>query len=226
MANELKFDPEQRVAIDTNRMNWQSSPYPGLWRKRLEFSSGKAGRVTTLVRFQLGTTFPFNEHPQGEEILVLEGTFSDESGDYPAGYFLLYPHGTRHSPFSQAGGLIFIKQRQYPGPDRERLSIDTKALLWSAGAVPGIEFKLLYAHADYPERMQLEYWQPGAVASRNSHPHSQEILVLKGSLEDEYSCYPAGTWLQIPAMSLQSLFSSAGCVLYVKTGGFDKMAYP
>jgi anti-sigma factor ChrR (cupin superfamily) len=33
---------------------------------------------------------------------VLDGVFSDEHGDYPAGTFLMNPHGSRHSPRSQA----------------------------------------------------------------------------------------------------------------------------
>jgi anti-sigma factor ChrR (cupin superfamily) len=34
----------------------------------------------------------------GEEFLVLEGTFSDERGDYPRGSYVRNPPGTAHAP--------------------------------------------------------------------------------------------------------------------------------
>ena len=41
--------------------------------------------------------------------LVLEGTFSDEHGDYPAGTWLRSPHASEHQPFSHEGCLIYVK---------------------------------------------------------------------------------------------------------------------
>ena len=77
--------------------------------------------MTSLVRYAPGDAFPEHEHPQGEEILVLDGVFSDEHGDYPAGTFPMNPHGIRHSPCSQPGCTLFVRLRQYPGNDRPRL---------------------------------------------------------------------------------------------------------
>ena len=48
-------------------------------------------------------------HMGGEEILVLEGTFSDEHGDYPAGTWMRSPHASEHQPFSREGCLIYVK---------------------------------------------------------------------------------------------------------------------
>ena len=45
----------------------------------------------------------------GEEILVLEGVFSDETGHYPAGSWIRSPHMSLHKPFSQEGCIIFVK---------------------------------------------------------------------------------------------------------------------
>ena len=42
----------------------------------------EAGRVTSVVRYEPGSRFPSHPHPDGEEILVLDGVFSDESGDF------------------------------------------------------------------------------------------------------------------------------------------------
>ena len=51
--------------------------------------------------------FSTHPHPHGEEILVLEGVFSDEHGDYPAGTYLRNPPGSQHAPYSKEGCVIF-----------------------------------------------------------------------------------------------------------------------
>ncbi|HMA09929.1 MAG TPA: cupin domain-containing protein, partial [Ramlibacter sp.] len=48
--------------------------------------------------------------PGGEEILVLEGVFRDELGEYAAGTWLRSPRGSRHTPFTgDEGALIYVK---------------------------------------------------------------------------------------------------------------------
>ena len=42
---------------------------------------GEFGPVTSLVRYAPGGAFPEHTHPEGEEILVLEGEFTDEHGE-------------------------------------------------------------------------------------------------------------------------------------------------
>ena len=46
------------------------------------------------MRYAPGSSFERPCHGGGEEILVLEGTFSDELGDYPAGSYLRNPAGS------------------------------------------------------------------------------------------------------------------------------------
>ena len=67
------------------------------------------GVDTALVRWAPNTRFNAHVHPGGEEILVLEGVFSDDAGDYPAGTWLRSPRWSRHAPFTgPAGALIFV----------------------------------------------------------------------------------------------------------------------
>ena len=51
--------------------------------------------------------------PLREDFLVLEGVFSDETGDHPAGTYLRNPPGSAHAPFSREGCLLFVKLRQF-----------------------------------------------------------------------------------------------------------------
>jgi len=68
------------------------------------------GVSTALVRWAPDTRFNKHTHPGGEEILVLEGLFRDEDGEYPAGTWLRNPRWSRHTPFTGAeGALIYVK---------------------------------------------------------------------------------------------------------------------
>ena len=104
------------VVRRTADMDWQPSPGAGVWRKRLEPDGAvEAGQVTSVVRFDPGARFPRHAHPDGEEILVLDGVFSDETGDYPAGSHLLNPDGTSHAPWSGPGCTLFVVLEDGPG---------------------------------------------------------------------------------------------------------------
>lgn len=214
----MNADLMQRAVMNTAAMDWQPSPSGGVWRKRLDLiGSAEAGRVTSVVRYEAGSAFPAHSHPDGEEILVLEGTFSDESGNYAAGSYLLNPDGSSHAPFANQGCTIFVKLRQYAGADRKQVTIDTNAFSWMPEAT-GVEFKLLYAQSGYTEQMRLERWHPGTRLETHNHLDGEEILVLQGELSDEYGEYSTGTWIRNPPHSSHTPFSRQGCLLYVKTG--------
>jgi len=69
---------------------------------------------TAMVRWAPETYFNPHRHYGGEEIFVIEGTFADEFGEYPAGTWLRSPHQSMHKPFSRAGCLIFVKTGHLP----------------------------------------------------------------------------------------------------------------
>jgi anti-sigma factor ChrR (cupin superfamily) len=71
----------------------------------------KRGVMTSIVRYDPGSGFISHEHPGGEEIFVIDGVFSDEAGDYPAGSFILNPEGFSHTPSSTSGCTLFMKLR-------------------------------------------------------------------------------------------------------------------
>jgi anti-sigma factor ChrR (cupin superfamily) len=73
-----------------------------------EFDGVSAG----LVRWAPLTRFNTHSHPGGEEILVLQGLFRDEQGEYPVGSWMRSPRWSRHSPFTGSeGALIYVKVR-------------------------------------------------------------------------------------------------------------------
>ena len=212
----LNSDLDERVVIDTEALPWQASPSPTVWRKRLYLDGAvESGVVTSIVRYDADSAFPIHDHPDGEEIFVLDGTFSDEHGDYPAGTYLLNPEGYRHAPFSKFGCVIFVKLRQYAGPDRAHITLDTGALAWQPGPADHIVAKQLYAQPGYRERTRLLRFEAGAAASAHRHRHGEEVFVLDGAIEDEHGIYPAGTWIRNPPGSRHAPRSEGGALLLV-----------
>jgi anti-sigma factor ChrR (cupin superfamily) len=62
-----------------------------------------------ILRYRPGASVPRHRHPGLETIMVLEGTQSDESGDYAAGTVVLNPVGTEHSVWTKDGCLVLIQ---------------------------------------------------------------------------------------------------------------------
>jgi anti-sigma factor ChrR (cupin superfamily) len=116
MSDSLNADFTEPARMDTAAMDWQASPSPTVWRKRLDLVDGEFSRVTSVVRYDADSAFHEHGHPQGEEILVLDGVFEDEHGRYPAGSWLRSPHRSHHHPFSRAGCTLWVKVGHLSAP--------------------------------------------------------------------------------------------------------------
>ena len=103
---QFQAGDDAQIVIDTSQAVFRPGLVPGLSVLPLhEYGS----EHVALVRWAPGTRFQAHTHWGGEEIFVLEGTFSDEYGDYPAGAWLRSPHLSKHQPFSDPGCLIYVK---------------------------------------------------------------------------------------------------------------------
>jgi anti-sigma factor ChrR (cupin superfamily) len=216
----INGDLEARAVMDTRSMKWSASPSGSVWRKRVHLvGAPESGQVTSIVRYQPDASFPAHDHPEGEEILVLDGVFSDEHGDWPAGTYLLNPEGFRHAPFSRQGCLLFVKLRQFPGLDREHHVIDTGERAWLPTNRDGVSRKPLYSQPGYSDKTYLERWAAGTRGDTTRYEHGVEFFVIGGEFEDGEGTYPAGTWLRIPSGIEHTPQAPKGCELYVKEGG-------
>ena len=57
--------------VDTQGMDWAPSPSPTVWRKRIEHSGpAEAGRVTSVVRYDAGSSFHAHPHPSAYGIPI------------------------------------------------------------------------------------------------------------------------------------------------------------
>ena len=207
-------------------MEWQTAPGGQVFRKRLHLYGPKeSGQVTSIVRFEPDSTFSMHDHPEGEEILVLEGVFSDEAGDWKAGSYLLNPEGFRHAPFSKEGCLLFVKLRQYAGEGREYFALNTISGKWTPSGKPGVLTQTLYKNAAFEDETRLERWEPGVKAERDI-PGGAELLILEGSLEFDNQSLDTHTWLRLPPEARWQAQTHTGCTFYIKTGGVAGLRSP
>lgn len=134
----INADYSEKVVINHHDLPWTSSPESGVERRMLERQDGEVAKATSIVRYRPGSKFQAHHHELGEEIFVLDGTFSDETGNYPAGTYIMNPPGSSHAPFSESGCTLFVKLRHL-GPDQVvREIIDTKTAPWYQGMVDGV----------------------------------------------------------------------------------------
>lgn len=62
-----------------------------------------------LLKYEAGASVPRHLHVGLETILVLQGTQSDEAGDYGPGSLIVNKEGTEHSVWSDTGCVVLIQ---------------------------------------------------------------------------------------------------------------------
>lgn len=211
----LNMDFTQRVVINTHQQDWVLSPREGVMRKPLAREEAERGHATSIVRYEPGARFTRHDHPLGEEIFVLEGTFSDESGDYKAGTYFRNPEGFLHAPFSEEGCVILVKLHQFQSGDYQHVCIDTNIAEWKSG---NGNLKLLPLYDFNSESVALVQWPAGEQFHSHVHAGGEEIYVISGELVDEYGRYPAGTWIRNPHMSQHNPHVEQATLIWVKVG--------
>lgn len=214
-ADMLNMDFSRQVVIDTTAAPWQPSPMPGVWRKPLAREEAEHGHATSVVRYQPGARFSRHEHPRGEEILVLDGVFSDERGDFGAGSYLRNPPGSGHAPFSEVGCTLFVKLHQFEPGDTASVCVDTASTPWLPGQ-GGLQVMPL--HGFGAEHVALVKWPAGERFIAHRHWGGEEIFVVSGEFIDEHGRYPAGSWLRSPHLSAHHPYVEQETVIWVKTG--------
>ncbi len=98
----------EQLAVNTNDMEWRQGMVEGLTVLPL-YSQPNHPESMALIRWQPDTYFPEHTHSGGEEILVLEGIFEDDFGQYPTGTWIRSPHLSKHKPHSKEGCLIYVR---------------------------------------------------------------------------------------------------------------------
>ena len=196
-------------------LDWVKSPADGVSRIHLEREAEESGHTTSFVRFEPGSYFPQHTHPQGEELFVMSGVFSDENGDYPAGSYIRNPPGSLHKPFTREGCTLFVKLDQFQPGDDTQVVIRPDDREWR----PGIgNLKVAPLHSHNTESTALVYWPENEIFQPHTHWGGEEIVVLEGRFLDEHGVYPHGSWIRSPHMSKHYPRVEEETLILVKVG--------
>lgn len=202
------------VIVHAAQLPWASSPAAGVDRRMLFRIGEEVARATSIVRYVPRSAFPRHTHGGGEEIVVLDGVFQDEHGDYPAGSYFRNPPGTSHVPASNDGCTIFVRLWQFRAGDRAQIvrrPAEGRPLEPRSGAASAIEL-----FDDGFENVRFESWLPGSpVTVENAR--GLEMLVLAGRLSIGDQTLISQSWIRLPAgQALRAVSGAEGAKVWLK----------
>ena len=213
----VNADFSRRATVAPGQYRWVRSPQGDVDRVMLDRVGAETARATSIVRYAPGAHFPRHQHPGGEEILVLSGTFCEDGESYPAGWYLRNPPGSAHRPSSPEGAVIFVKLGQMQ-PDEiapVRIDVDDPSS-WRPSA-EGTTCPLFSSGA---ETVCLHRLAAGRHLSA-WFEHGAELFVVAGTALVEAAPYEHGSWLRLPPGDRPAITAGPeGATLYVKTGHF------
>ncbi len=211
----LNDDFTARAIVHAGATAWVPSPTKGVERRMLFRIGDEKARATSIVRYASGSQFPAHGHPGGEEILVLDGVFQDESGDYPAGSYMRNPPGTHHTPASAPGCVIFVKLWQFRKDDDRLVALRIAEV--PAASWPGVAASHKLFDNGH-EEVRIETWERDADVEI-ANPKGLELLVLDGSFTDGTELLEKHTWLRLPpGRHLKARTGARGARVWLKAG--------
>ena len=204
----LNADFSKRAAVHFEDTPWVQSPSAGVERKMLDRIGEEVARATSIVRFAPGSAFEAHTPGGGEEYLVLDGVFQDESGDFPMGSYVRNPPTSRHTPAAAEGATILVKLHQFDPADRTQVHVDTTGLTGPAAQV----------FEDVREKVQMMALAPGASLELDTSGGC-EVFVIEGSFEESGETFGRWDWLRLPpGAELTARAGVQGARLWTKTG--------
>jgi anti-sigma factor ChrR (cupin superfamily) len=219
MALSINADRRALASVDGRSLPWIRSPEGGVERRMLERDGDEVALATSLVRYAPGSRFPPHVHELGEEFLVLEGTFSDESGDFGAGTYVRNPPGSRHAPFSKDGCVILVKLRQMRDDEPERVRVSPDQQNWLPTDARGVSRATLYCNSRV--EVFMARLEPGAVLPAHASVRGEECFVVSGAVElltTPPSSMEPWSWRRSAAPAQPAMRSIGGALVWIKRG--------
>ncbi|MGH6805355.1 MAG: cupin domain-containing protein [Ensifer adhaerens] len=192
----INDDLSKPVFVHAAKLDWVPSPAAGVDRRMLFRVGGEVARATSIVRYAPGSAFPRHTHSGGEEILVLEGVFQDEHGDYPAGSYFRNPPGTSHIPAAKEGCTIFVRLWQFRNGDQTQIVLQPGEGQQATPRTGASAATILFD--DGREEVRLEDWQAGETITV-ANTRGLEFLVLSGGLTIRGEMLEPQSWGRLPA---------------------------
>ncbi|MEM9101551.1 MAG: cupin domain-containing protein [Pseudomonadota bacterium] len=221
---QVNSDFSKIATVAPEDHDWTPSTQSHVERIMLDRIGEEKARATSLVRYAPNSSFPNHIHTGGEEIFVLSGTFSDESGDYSKGWYLRNPVRSSHAPFSKEGTKIFVKLWQMQPDDQQTVRINTNDVnQWTFEN--GRQSCNLFKNEH--ETTSLQRLQSHEALFTNSHFDAPlELMVIAGSVVFANKEYLEESWIRLPKGKHEKLFvGEQGATIYQKIGQFQNTDY-
>lgn len=221
---EIHADFNQAVSLDSEAMAWSPSPMAGVDRRMLDRIGGEVARATSIVRYAPNSAFSPHTHSGGEEFLVLDGTFVDEHGSYPKGMYVRNPVGSRHTPSSPDGCVIFVKLWQMDPDDQTFVRQGVEDLVWTTDEKGGVDVADLHRYGG--EHVQFVRLLADGASWSVTEPAGAEILVIEGIIMIDDAEHGPGAWLRFPTGRSVTVKGREGAVFWCKTGHLNDVRAP
>jgi|HubBroStandDraft_1064217.scaffolds.fasta_scaffold00043_18 hypothetical protein len=173
-------------------------------------------RFTALVHLAAGSSLPADPARRGFEILVVDGEVDLGGGRLHRHGYARGPTGPGPATVAADNSILFVKRGHIPAEDRREIVHQPGPADWKDRQEGQLRTLALHHHTGIA--VSLMRYLPGTAAVVRRRLGGEEILVLDGTLLDERSAYPRGTWIRNPPGSLHQPYSVEGCLIYLQTG--------
>jgi len=202
----MNNDNNKKVIIDTEVKNWEQTQNIDVFIKIL---SKHQQTQTALIKINKGANLSQEAKTRSVEVFVIEGTYTNEFGDFPEGSYLRLPEENEEFVTSFSGCTIFKKTNYFT--DNHKVIIKAGSQDWVQGQ-GNLRVMPLF------EQTALVKWPKGERFVPHSHWGGEEILVLQGCFMDEHGKYPKGVWIRSPHLSKHFPYVEEETIILVQTG--------
>lgn len=202
----INVEYDKSICLDEANLKWQNDDILNCEKKIFSLDEDKE---TSLIKINKNSTFHNSNKINSVEIFVLDGTYSNEFGDFKRGTYLKLPEENESK--IRSNGCEIFKKINYKQNTVETSIVDTSDTYWSQGQ-GNLEIMPL------SDQTALVKWPRNEVFVPHTHWGGEEIFVLKGTFMDEHGTYKIGTWLRNPHMSKHYPYVEDETIIFVKTG--------
>lgn len=202
----MNSDYDQRVLIDTDTLSWEPTDQAGVFKKLL---SSRDNAETALIELKANTVLSPSSKINSVELLVLEGSYINEFGEFPHGSYLRLGAENESSVRTTQGCIVFRKTNYFDTDSSVMIHTPTTAWLSGQG-----NLQVIPLH----DQTALVKWPKNERFLPHKHWGGEEILVLRGVFMDEHGKYPKGCWIRSPHLSHHYPYVEEETVILVKTG--------
>ncbi len=219
---------DTRVVSLAEDAQWRETDLKGVFIRLLECVPGRRYRVAAQLKFDYQHVPALLEKHPDLEFLIQQGHLSSRMGDYHANWYFRSPSSriNQNMTFQRSvtmnaddSAIVYLAAGQMKDSDLAWRKIDTNNEdSWLPGPVEGTDVLPLHGHGSC--NVMLVRWNKAAAFKTRIDPRGEELLVIRGAVNDALGAYQQNSWIRNPITAWQAWGARAGTVVYYKNGHF------